>query len=165
MGGEASEGASMKNTHNSCFGQNICVDSHRNLLVLGLALLVTVSFTARVIAQEADQNGLSNIEIEYTYPELGTVVLRIGDGELGYAWTSGPSAGNEASNRAYRSRKIGNELYLVNWHDPEKEDFVVLVIDLGASMVHGTAFWAYQTNSPGTFFGKAVISRMERFER
>jgi hypothetical protein len=126
---------------------------------------MTVPFTAPVLAQGADQHALSNTEIEYTYPELGTVVLRIGDGELGYAWTAGPAAGNQASNLAYQSRKIGDELYLINWHDPENEDFVVLVIDLGASTVHGTALWAYQTDSPGTFFGKAVISRVEGFER
>ncbi len=155
----------MTSSHDSGFSPNVRVDNHRNLLVLGLVFLVTVSFIAPVIAQEADQNALSNIEIEYTYPELGTVVLRIGDGELGYAWTSGPSAGIEASNRAYQSRQIGDELYLLNWHDPENEDFVVLVIDLGAAMVHGTALWAYQTDSPGSLFGKAAISRVERFER
>ena len=154
----------MMNTHNSGLGRHIRVDGFRQLAVLGLALLMTIPFAAPVIAEEANSQALSNIEIEYTYPELGTVVLRIGDGELGYAWTAGPSAGNQASNRAYLSRKIGDELYLVNWHDPENVDFVVLVIDFRESMVHGTALWAYQTDSPGTFFGKAAISRVERFE-
>jgi hypothetical protein len=158
------EGVSMTTVRDKIFSPGVCVGHRQVLAIFGLVALLTVAISAPVRAQEDGAASLPNLEIEYTYEELGTVVLRLGDGVLGYVWKTGAGAGNQASNMPYQSRKIGEQLYLVNWHDVEKEDYVVLVIDLGALLVHGSALWAYETEHMGSFFGKATISRVERLE-
>ena len=128
-----------------------------------LFLAVLTAYSVR--AQESGQQALSNIELEYTYSDGGAVVLKIGDGILGYRWIAGPSAGYEVTERRYQSRKIAAEVYLVNWHDSENSDYVNLVIDLNEMVVHGSALAAYDSETPFAFFDLAKIARVERLER
>lgn len=127
--------------------------------------MVFVALTAFPIqAQESVRQAISNVELEYTYADGGAVVLKIGEGELGYRWITGPSAGYEVTKRTYQSRKIAPDIYFVNWHDSENSDYVNLVIDLGAMVVHGSALAAYGSENPFAFFDKATISRVEWVE-
>ena len=134
-------------------------------LFYGLVLMLPVLTVFSAHAQEPGQQAISNIELEYTYSDGGAVVLKIDDGILGYRWTAGPSAGYEVSDRIYQSRKIGDEIYLVNWHDSENKDYVVLVIDLSEMLVHGSALAAYNTDDPFAFFDKAEIARVARSQK
>jgi hypothetical protein len=136
------------------------------ILVFGGVFLFLAILTAYPVrAQESGQQALSNIELEYTYSDGGAVVLKIGDGILGYRWIAGPSAGYEVTERRYQSRKIAAEVYLVNWHDSENSDYVNLVIDLNEMVVHGSALAAYDSETPFAFFDLAKIARVERLER
>ena len=136
------------------------------ILVFGGVFLFLAILTAYPVrAQESGQQALSNIELEYTYSDGGAVVLKIGDGILGYRWIAGPSAGYEVTERSYQSRKIAAEVYLVNWHDSENSDYVNLVIDLNEMVVHGSALAAYDSETPFAFFDLAKIARVERLER
>ena len=136
------------------------------ILVFGGVFLFLAILTAYPVrAQESGQQALSNIELEYTYSDGGAVVLKIGDGILGYRWIAGPSAGYEVTERRYQSRKIAAEIYLVNWHDSENSDYVNLVIDLNEMVVHGSALAAYDSETPFAFFDLAKIARVERLER
>jgi hypothetical protein len=116
-------------------------------------------------AQDSARQAISNVELEYTYSDGGAVVLKIGEGKLGYRWIAGPSAGYEVTERVYQSRKIAPDIYLVNWHDSENSDYVNLVIDMGAMVVHGSALAAYGSESPFVFFDKAEIARVLWFEK
>ena len=135
------------------------------LFFWGILLFLAVLTAYSVRAQESGQQALSNIELEYTYSDGGAVVLKIGDGILGYRWIAGPSAGYEVTERRYQSRKIAAEVYLVNWHDSENSDYVNLVIDLNEMVVHGSALAAYDSETPFAFFDLAKIARVERLER
>ena len=135
------------------------------LFFWGVFLFLAVLTAYSVRAQESGQQALSNIELEYTYSDGGAVVLKIGDGILGYRWIAGPSAGYEVTERRYQSRKIAAEIYLVNWHDSENSDYVNLVIDLNEMVVHGSALAAYDSETPFAFFDLAKIARVERLER
>ena len=128
----------------------------------GILLLLAVLTADPVRAQESSQQALSNIELEYTYSDGGAVILKIGDGTLGYKWIAGPSAGYEVTELRYQSRKIAAEVYLVNWHDSENSDYVNLVIDLNEMVVHGSALAAYDSETPYAFFDIAEIARVDR---
>jgi hypothetical protein len=136
------------------------------ILVIGGVFLFLAILTAYPVrAQESGQQALSNIELEYTYSDGGAVVLKIGDGILGYRWIAGSSAGYEVTERRYQSRKIAAEVYLVNWHDSENSDYVNLVIDLNEMVVHGSALAAYDSETPFAFFDLAKIARVDKLER
>jgi hypothetical protein len=149
-------------SHNNSHGAIIHFNNRHINLFCVLVFLSTVVAVGSVQAQEPDQQALSNIELEYTYSDLGTVVLRIDEGKLGYTWTEGPGAGNAVTDLIYRSRKIADEVYLVNWNDSDNSDYVVLVIDLDEMVVHGSALSEYRSEQPFAFFGKAKIARVDQ---
>ena len=149
---------SLDKWHGSVFAPN---NRHMHLRCV-LIVLLTIAPLIPAQAQAPGQQALLNIELEYTYHELGTVVLKIGDGKLGYTWTEGPGAGNAVTGKIYQSRKIAEDIYLVTWNDSENSDYVVLVIDLGEMLVHGSALSAYRSQDAFAFFGKAKIARVER---
>ena len=155
----------MTDTHDKYRGAIYQLENYQFLLFYGLLLVLTVLSAFSAHAQEPGQQAISNVELEYTYSDGGAVVLKIDDGNLGYRWIAGPSAGYEVSGRTYRSREIGDEVYLVNWHDSENKDYVVLVIDLGKRLVHGSALAAYDTKQPFAFFDKAEIARISKSEK
>lgn len=126
----------------------------------GIVMLFLTLAICPTHAQESIQQAISNVELEYTYSDGGAVVLKIGESKLGYRWIAGPSAGYEVTERTYKSTKIAPDIYLVNWHDSENSDYVNLVIDLGAMVVHGSALAAYSSENPFAFFDKAEISRV-----
>ena len=135
------------------------------LFFCGVFVFLAVMTAYPVRAQESAQQALTNIELEYTYSDGGAVVLKIGDGILGYRWIAGPSAGYEVTERPYRSRKIAAEVYLVNWHDSENSDYVNLVIDLNEMVVHGSALAAYDSETPFAFFDIAKIARVGKAKK
>jgi uncharacterized secreted protein with C-terminal beta-propeller domain len=121
-----------------------------------LLTIVLVSFSLK--AQEPEDQALSQIELEYTYSDGGTVVLTMNE-KLSYRWTAGSFKGVAVSDRIYRSRRIGDEMYLVNWHDKENKNFVSLIIDLKNQKVYGSGLIAYETENETSGFDEATINR------
>ena len=118
--------------------------------------IVLVSFSLN--AQESVDQALSQIELEYTYSDGGNVVLTIKE-KLSYRWTEGPFKGAAVSDRIYKSRKIGDEMYLVNWHDKENKNFTSLIIDLKNKKLFGSALGKYCTEDETPIFDEATIKR------
>ena len=107
-------------------------------------------------------NTLAGTELEYTYEDGGTVILALQESTLGYEWTSGPFKGTVREGRAYQSRSIGQNIYLVNWHDAENAGFATLLIDLDAEKVFGTALVNYRDQEPIALFDEAKITKVSK---
>lgn len=121
-------------------------------------LLTIVLAPFSLNAQESVDQALSQIELEYTYLDGGTVVLTIKE-KLSYRWTAGSFKGVAVSDRIYKSRRIGDEMYLVNWHDTENKNFVNVIIDLKNQKVYGSGLIAYETENETSGFDEATINR------
>jgi hypothetical protein len=87
----------------------------------------------------AAEHLLDGTSFDYFYKAGGGLKIAFAEGKLQYEWISGPRKGNHAENIPYQSRRIGNEVYLVNWHQPDKPDFVSLVIDLKQNRLYSSA--------------------------
>ena len=132
-------------------------------ILAGFTLILFIAVGARAaMAQEASPQLLDGMELEYTYTDGGTVILNFYDGKLKYRWTAGPFAGTEEGDRIYKSRRIGDELYLVNWHDTDNLNFVTLVVNLQQNVLHSSAVIGYGTDQEVTLFDTAVIERVDR---
>ena len=79
--------------------------------------------------------------------------------KLSYRWTEGQFKGAAVSDRIYKSRKIRDEMYLVNWHDKENKNFTSLIIDLKNKKLFGSALGRYGTEDEMTIFDEATIKR------
>jgi hypothetical protein len=129
-------------------------------MLTGLALLLILASSARVaMAQEATPQLLDGMEIEYMYSDGGTVVVNFGNGRLSYRWTAGPFAGTAVAERIYQSRQIGDDLYMVSWHDEENLNFATLVFDFEQDREYGSALVSYGTDQSVVLFDEAVIRR------
>jgi hypothetical protein len=73
---------------------------------------------------------LDGTSFEYFYKEGGGLKIAFYKGQLKYEWISGQRKGNSAKDKSYQSRIIGDELFMVNWQEKNKPDFVTLIIDL-----------------------------------
>ena len=132
-------------------------------IVTGWTLIVFIALGASLAkAQEASPQLLDGTELEYTYTDGGAVVLSFYDGKLKYRWTAGQFAGTEVAALVYKSRRIGDELYLVSWHDVDNLNFVTLVINLQQNVLHSSAVVGYGTDREVTLFDGAIIERVNR---
>jgi len=105
---------------------------------------------------------LDGMSFEYFYQAGGGLKIAFAEGKLQYEWISGARKGNQAANIPYQSRKIGDEVYLVNWHQPDKPDFVSLVIDLKQNRLYSSAILRYGTGNEMIHFKEATIKNLNR---
>lgn len=107
---------------------------------------------------------LDGIRFQYFYNEGGGLEIRFAEGTLQYKWISGPRKGNHAENIPYQSRRIGEELFLVNWHQPDRPDFVSLVINLKELRLYSSAILRCGSENEMIHFKEAQIKNVKRDE-
>jgi hypothetical protein len=56
-------------------------------------------------------------------------------------------------------RYAAKQLYLVNWHDTDKSNFVTLVIDLARKKLYSSALLYYGSQNEVESFSEATINR------
>ena len=108
------------------------------------------------------QHLLDEISFEYIYKEGGSLKIAFYDGKLQYEWISGPRKGNNAKDIPYQSREIGDDLYIINWHEKNKPDFTSLIINLNKNVLHSSAILRYGTSIEMIHFKEATIERVKR---
>jgi hypothetical protein len=106
-------------------------------------------------------DALDGTRLEYTYAEMGTVVVQFDSGRLGFEWTQGPLKGVSGQNFDYRPRQVGDDLFFVNWHEPEARGFVTLYLDLKSNFACSSVLAAYATDDEQTLFHSASVNRVE----
>jgi hypothetical protein len=113
-------------------------------------------------SQSPDASLLDGVELDYTYSSGGHLITSFYAGQLKYRWLSGPFEGVEESDLTYKSKKIGPEQYVINWHDLDNSNFVTLIIDLEKKVLHSCALLYYGTEKEVTSFDGAIINSIKR---
>jgi hypothetical protein len=108
------------------------------------------------------KQSFDNIEIDYTYSAGGSITTTFESGLARYRWLSGPFQGVEERDLKYQSRCIGEDAFVVNWHDRINCNFVTLLIDLRSKLVHSSALLYYGTPNEVTSFDTGVVSAIRR---
>ena len=108
------------------------------------------------------QHVLDGTRFEYFYQGGGGLQIAFADGQLQYEWISGPRKGNNAKEIPYQSREIGEDVYLVNWHEKDKPDFVTLIIDLKQNRLYSSAILRYGTSKEMIHFKESTIKHVKR---
>ena len=111
---------------------------------------------------DASNRPFDNIEIDYTYSAGGSMAATFEKGLVQYRWLSGPFQGVEERDLKYQSKRIGDDAFVVNWHDKINFNYVTLFIDLTSKLVHSSALLCYGTPNEVTSFDSAVISGIRR---
>ena len=141
------------------------------LVSVYLSIVITLIFPQQVLSDTQEdkyrnaEHLLDGVDFEYFYQTGGGLRISFAEGLLGYEWIVGPRKGNKASNIPYQSRKIGDDLFLVNWQEKDKPDFVTLVIDLEQNVMYSSAILRYGTDQEVIHFNGAIIERAQHGQK
>lgn len=106
-------------------------------------------------------NALDGKRLNYTYAEMGTVVVQLSDGKLGFEWVDGPLQGQSGRDFAYHAREVGDEQYFVSWHEPKARGFVTLYLDLKNDFACSSVLAGYATEEEQSLFHSASVNSVE----
>ncbi len=108
---------------------------------------------------DTGRHELDGAELEYTYAELGTVIVNFYDGLVKFNWIDGPLAGESGSDFPYRLTRLSPDQYLANWHEPAARGFVTLFIDLPEKRVFSSVLANYGAEEEQVWLHEATLKR------
>ena len=127
-----------------------------NLLLL--FILVTLSFQS-VSQNESDEHLLDGTSMDYYYQNGTAVHVEFINGQFKYKWIAGPNAGAEGQSK-YRSRKIGDKMYLVNFHEESNSTFVTIVFNFNQNVISTSAIIAPNSEQERIIFEGGIIENL-----
>jgi hypothetical protein len=110
---------------------------------------------------------LDGYSFNYQYQTGKAIHMEFYDGLGKYEWITGPGKGNGNQDIPYRSRKIGDDLYLINWHETGLKDYLTLVFDFKNMTVYSSVIIGYENNPDRprrTAFEGGIIDHLKRPE-
>lgn len=138
---------------------------------MGMALLSMGNIFAQTEATNhkfqfgAAEHFLDGYSLNFQYQGGPAVHMEFENGKGKYEWITGPRKGKGNSNIPYRSRKIGEDLYLINWHETGLKDYLTIVFDFKKMVVHSSIIIGYE-NKPErtlkTVFLTGVIDHLKK---
>lgn len=109
------------------------------------------------------RNLLDGTRINWTYNSSGaSMALSFQNGLAEYIWTAGSRQGRSAKDIPYNSRKIGEDMYLINWVQPEKPDFITLIFDFENDAAYSSGLIGYGTERQRNLFLDGTIDSVKR---
>ena len=111
---------------------------------------------------DTNNQAFDNVELDYTYSGGGSITATFEKGLVRYRWLSGPFQGVEERDLKYQSKRMGDNAFVINWHDKVNFNFVTLFIDLTNKLVQSSALLYYGTPNEVTSFDTAVVSDIRR---
>ncbi len=132
---------------------------------LSICLLYCVNIVSQ--AQEAPyglnspEHLLDGYEFNYQYQSGHAIHIEFESGKLTYQWIAGTNEGNPAKTLPYLSRKIDDQIYLINWHEKEHNNFITLVLNLRNQMVASSVIVDYDQEEPVIAFQGGVIEQLK----
>ena len=132
-----------------------------SLIVMAILLLL-VTATPSLSKDGRPEHLLDGTTLEYYYQNGSGISIAFYDGKLRYEWIVGPPKGNKGKDIPYQSRKIGDEMYMVNFHEKHKPDFVTLVFNLKQNVMYSSAILRYGTEKERISFSGGIIEHVRR---
>jgi len=105
---------------------------------------------------------LDGTTLEFYYQNGSGISMDFYDGKLQYEWIAGSPKGNMGKDIPYRSRKIGDEMYIVNFHEKQKPDFITLIFNLKQNVMYSSAIVKYGTDKEMTSFRGGIVEHVKR---
>ena len=128
-------------------------------LVFIAAIILAVAFHSNA-QEEKDQHLLDGTSMNYYYQNGTAVHVEFINGQFKYKWIAGPNAGSEGQNN-YRSRKIGNKMYLVNFHEESNSTFVTIVFNFNQNVISTSAIIAPNSERENIIFEGGIIENLQ----
>ncbi len=127
---------------------------------LGSLVFTLVFFTCLSAAQEKqDEHLLDGTSMNYYYQTGSAVHIKFEQGVAEWEWIAGPWEGS-GNRKEYRSRKIGDKMYLVNWLDEESSSLITLVFNFNQNVMWSSAILNPKTEDEQVLFDGGIIEQL-----
>lgn len=135
----------------------------RFLTVAATAILLQMVVSTASAQDKSDEHLLDGTTIVWTYNSSGSGMrLSFENGVAQYEWITGSRKGRSAKDIPYKSRKIGDEMYLINWVQPEKPDFITLIFDFKNNVAFSSGLIGYGTERQRNLFLDGTVNSVDR---
>lgn len=82
------------------------------------------------------------------------------DDKITYRWLNGRNAGQPSRSYDYKSKKIDTDIFLVNWHESEENNFVSMVYNFRSNSCLASVISKYGEEKPFLNFQSGVIEQV-----
>lgn len=128
-------------------------------------LIILLGFSFQAISQESQvEHLLDGTSMNYFYQNGSAVHAELEDGQFKFEWILGPNKGASGT-CDYRSRKIGDKLYLVNFKYAPSAAFVTLVFNFNQNVFSTSALIGAGTDNELVLFEAGVIEQLTLKEK
>lgn len=135
--------------------------AYKNIIIL-MAFWLLAGTPSSYAKDGEPEHLLDGTALEFYYQNGSGISISFYDGKLRYEWIAGPPKGNMGKDIPYRSRKIGDEMYIVNFHEKHKPDFVTLVFNLKQNVMYSSAILRYGTDKEMVSFSGGIVEHVKR---
>ena len=132
-----------------------------------IILIICVSFfTGNAFTQERqDEHLLDGTSMKYYYQNGSGIHLEFYNGMLKYKWIVGPRKGHGNQDLAYRSRRIGDKKYVINWLEESHPDFVTLIFNFDNNVMYSSGILRFGTKDQFIVFDGGIIEDLVLVEK
>jgi hypothetical protein len=128
-------------------------------------LLIFLGFSFQAISQESQtEHLLDGTSMDYYYQNGSAVHAEFGEGQFKFKWILGPNEGTSGTCN-YRSRKIGDKLYLVNFKYEPSAAFVTIVFNFNQNVFSTSALLGAGTEKELVLFEAGIIEQLTLKEK
>lgn len=134
------------------------------LFSVGLGLSQNKTTTENNFQFEEAEHFLDGYSLNFQYTNGTAIHMEFYKGKAKYEWVAGPAKGNGNTDIPYRSRKIGNNMYLINWHETGIKDYLTIVFDFDKMLVHSSIIIGYENKTERTLktvFRSGIIDHLK----
>ncbi|KAA5827646.1 hypothetical protein FPF71_02055 [Algibacter amylolyticus] len=135
-----------------------------SLITFGLGFAQSKTTETNTFEFGTAEHLLDGYSLNFQYQDGKAIHMEFNNGEAEYKWILGPGKGRGNKDIPYRSRKIGDQLYIVNWHETGIKDYLTIVFDFEKMVVHSSIIIGYE-NKPErplkTVFLTGVIDHLK----
>jgi hypothetical protein len=139
-----------------------------SVISIGTCFAQNVTSTDTVKYQFGEpEHLLDGYSFNYQYQTGNAIHMEFYEGKGKYEWITGPRNGNGNKDIPYRCRRIGDDLYLMNWHETGLKDYLTLVFDFKNRVVYSSVIIGYENNPDRprkTAFDGGIIDHLKRPE-
>ena len=124
-----------------------------------LIVIILVCGVQSNAQENKDEHLLEGTSMNYYYQNGTAVHVEFLNGQFKYKWIAGPNTGNEGQHN-YRSRKIGDKMYLVNFHEETNSTFVTIVFNFNQNVISTSAIVAPTSDQETIIFEGGIIENL-----
>ncbi len=103
---------------------------------------------------------LDGTSMNYYYQNGGGIHLELYDGMLKYEWIVGPRTGHKNRDLPYKSRKIGERLYMVSWLEESHPDYTTLVFNFTNNVMYSSGIFRFGSKDQFIRFDGGIIENL-----